>query len=176
MDSITLWESAGVFRYPLLLCSFIAVFVIIERSIVVRKKRLLSSQNQVGQLLEELQKGDGKDGDAIRAKASYLLSKLERGLYWLEVVTGAAPLIGLLGTVTGLVKVFGNFSFSELSAQSDTFVAGVSLALTTTMIGIAVAVPAMIASAVFSRRIETISQAFAVEVAQEINFRNSQDQ
>ena len=168
MDSITLWESAGVFRYPLLMCSGIAVFVIIERGMAIRKKRLLTSGSQAGQLLKELKECDEKDSEAMRAKADYLLSKLERGLYWLEVVTGAAPLIGLLGTVTGLVKVFGNFSFSELSTQSDTFIAGVSLALTTTMIGIAIAVPAMIASAVFSRKIEVISQSFAIEVAREI--------
>ena len=80
---------------------------------------------------------------------------MERGLVILEIVTGAAPLLGLLGTVTGLVQVFANMSFETGVPEQTAFISGVALALTTTMIGLSVAIPSLVAYNIYQRRIDT---------------------
>ena len=78
---------------------------------------------------------------------------MEQGLFLLEVVVAGAPLIGLLGTVTGLVSVF---SAMPASGGSDgaIFSEGIALALLTTIMGLAIAIPALIGHAYLMRIVE----------------------
>jgi biopolymer transport protein ExbB len=83
--------------------------------------------------------------------------RLEQGLFILEILIGITPLLGLLGAVSGLVKVFG--AFGDAAGQSDPHViaSGIAEALTTTVVGLAIAIPCLIAYSCFVRKIETIA-------------------
>ena len=84
--------------------------------------------------------------------------KLERGLSWIAIAAATAPLLGLLGTVTGmihtfkLINVFGTGDAKSLSS-------GISEALVTTEFGLVVAIPALIMHALLSRKISGILSA-----------------
>ena len=72
----------------------------------------------------------------------------------LEIVVGAAPLVGLLGTVTGLVKVFSGMPSGAGLPDAGAFSEGVAMALLTTIIGLAIAIPALVAHSFLTRTIE----------------------
>ncbi len=92
---------------------------------------------------------------AVEIKARDSIVKISSGMAILDVVITIAPLLGLLGTASGLVSVF-----SGLDAENTDHTAlakGISEALYTTIAGLAVAVPAVIAQSHFTRRIETMA-------------------
>ena len=83
--------------------------------------------------------------------------RLERGLIVLEVVTGIAPLIGLIGTVSGLVHVFSGLGLSTGASDTKAVALGISEALNCTIFGLSIAVPALIAFSYFSKKVEVMS-------------------
>jgi biopolymer transport protein ExbB len=85
------------------------------------------------------------------------LVRLERGLIVLEVVTGIAPLIGLIGTVSGLVQVFSGLGLSSGAADTKAVALGISMALNCTIFGLSIAVPSLIAFSYFSKKVEVLS-------------------
>ena len=82
---------------------------------------------------------------------------LERGLIVLEIITGIAPLLGLIGAVSGLVHVFSHLGLSAGSADTKAIALGIAEALNATVFGLSIAVPALIAFSYFSRKIEVMS-------------------
>ena len=88
--------------------------------------------------------------DTITAYARLEIAAMERGMFLLDVIIAGAPLIGLLGTVTGLVQVF-----SQMPAGGDIdhslFSQGISLALLTTMAGLAIALPTILFNSYLQR-------------------------
>ncbi len=168
---IQIIEGSGVFIYPLGLCSILGIFVIFERGISLRIENILPkglvAKVIAGQIDDPLEKESvlgrileffnlrSQDPDKIRAFTNLEVNRMERGLVILEIVTGAAPLLGLLGTVTGLVQVFANMSFETGIPEQTAFISGVALALTTTMIGLSVAIPSLVAYNIYQRRIDT---------------------
>jgi biopolymer transport protein ExbB len=94
--------------------------------------------------------------ESVQTRARRELVRLERGLIVLEVVTGIAPLIGLIGTVSGLVHVFSGLG---VSGASDTkgVALGISEALNCTIFGLSIAVPALIGFSYFSKKVEVMS-------------------
>jgi biopolymer transport protein ExbB len=105
-------------------------------------------------LLAHLNWSKSENLEAVQTCARHEMARMEKGLIILEIATGAAPLIGLLGTLSGLVGIF-----STLGGSGDpTIIArGISEALNTTIIGLAVAVPSLIAHSYFLRRIEMLA-------------------
>jgi biopolymer transport protein ExbB len=81
---------------------------------------------------------------------------MESGLSVLEVTTGVAPLLGLLGTLSGLVSVFANLGDSG-TGDPIAVARGISEALNTTIVGLAVAAPSLVAHNYFQRKIETMA-------------------
>lgn len=80
---------------------------------------------------------------------------ISRGIIVLEVIAAIAPLLGLLGTVTGMYDVFGKIS--EVGAQEvHKLSGGIAEALVTTIAGLIVAIPAYVAYSYFSRRVEEL--------------------
>jgi biopolymer transport protein ExbB len=164
---------AGLFIYPLALCSLVGVFVIIERAIALRRGRILpaadlqkidegkaaASDSVLGRLASYTESNPG-DEEGLRAVARLEVNRMERGFVFLEIIIGAAPLIGLLGTVTGLIQVFSNISPDTGLPEPSAFVQGVALALTTTVLGLAIAIPCMVANSYFQRKVDT----FAVQL------------
>ena len=81
--------------------------------------------------------------------------KLFGGLSVLSVTSAVAPLFGLLGTVTGIIKTFGDLS-TRSAEQAQFISAGISEALITTEYGLIVAIPAFVVHAILSRRAKGI--------------------
>lgn len=93
--------------------------------------------------------------EAVQTRARHETALLERGLVVLEITVGLAPILGLLGTLSGLVGIFAGLG----SAGGDPVAVarGISEALNTTIVGLAVAAPSLIAHNYFSRRIEMMA-------------------
>jgi biopolymer transport protein ExbB len=79
--------------------------------------------------------------------------RLQRGFFIIDSIVAAAPLLGLLGTVTGLATLFPEHGLPD----SQTLTRGVGLALSTTMIGLCIAIPALMGVNWLGRRVELLS-------------------
>ena len=104
--------------------------------------------------LKNAEKSQAQVQDAVQSAAREEIVKMNSGMPVLEVVITIAPLIGLLGTASGLVIVFANVG---QGADSASVGQGIAMALNTTVAGLAVAVPTVVAHSHFSRKIETMS-------------------
>ena len=180
-------EGAGVFIYPLGACSLLAAFVIVERLYGLVSRRVCppdlvdkvsegrpvepDDRSALGRVVRFSQQ-NGADKSAVKAVARVEVNRLERGLVLLEVVIGAAPLLGLLGTVTGLIQVFANISAETGLPEPQAFVEGVALALTTTVIGLSIAIPSLVANGYLQRRVET----YAVQLESLIDLMYGRDE
>ena len=90
--------------------------------------------------------------EAVQTRARHEVSRLESGLVVLEITTGIAPLLGLLGTLSGLVGIF-----TAVGTDPVAVARGIAQALNTTIVGLAVAVPSLITFNYFQRRIEVMA-------------------
>lgn len=97
--------------------------------------------------------------DAIETRARREVSRLERGVVALEVIVGVAPLLGLVGTVHGLITLFGEMEKMGLG-DSSVFARGIAIALNATLLGLLIAIPSLVAWSYFTRKVET----FAIEM------------
>lgn len=95
--------------------------------------------------------------EAVQTRARHELVRLESGLFILEIIVGIAPLLGLLGAVSGLVKVFAAFGESANTSDPHSIARGISEALHTTIVGLAIAIPSLIAYSYLSKKIETMA-------------------
>jgi biopolymer transport protein ExbB len=95
--------------------------------------------------------------EAVQVRARHEVVRMESGLALLEMTTGVAPLFGLLGTLSGLVTIFANLGGSGGAGDTVAVARGISEALNTTIVGLAVAAPSLIAHNYFQRKIETMS-------------------
>ena len=95
--------------------------------------------------------------NAMQTVARHEIVQLERGLHILEIIIGIAPLIGLLGAVSGLVAVFGAFGDSQTAQDPRTIAAGIAEALSTTVVGIAIAIPSLIAHGLLMKKVEQMA-------------------
>jgi biopolymer transport protein ExbB len=122
---------------------------------------LLADRSPLGRLikvvLRHMNADRSENQEAVQVAARTEMVKLEQGLFILEILVGITPLLGLLGAVSGLVKVFA--AFGDAGAQGDTHIiaSGISEALSTTVVGLAIAIPCLIAYSVFVRKLETIA-------------------
>lgn len=168
-------KDTGLFVYPLSLCSIVGAFIICERLFSLRITAMLpgylvknltegkpvsvGGPSALGRIIDYWHKHE-KDAGAVKAYARLEVNRMERGLVFLEIIVGAAPLLGLLGTVTGLVTVFSNISLDTGLPDPSAFSQGIALAMTTTILGLAVAIPCLIANSYFQRKVET----YAVQI------------
>ena len=105
-------------------------------------------------LLNHLNWSKSENLEAVQTTARHEVARMEKGLVILEIATGAGPLLGLLGTHSGLVAIF-----AEIGGSGDPIIVarGISEALNTTIVGLAVAVPSLTAHSYFTRRIEMMA-------------------
>lgn len=85
--------------------------------------------------------------------------RLERGLVVLEIIIGIAPLLGLVGTIIGMMSVFNDIGEAGLN-NATRLAQGISLILKATLIGLLIAIPALVAWGYFTKKVEV----FAVEM------------
>ena len=180
------FKDGGWFIIPILMCSIIAVSVVtyklmtLSRSLIIPKD-LVAEVEQIEEHLkagsldkfkEEFSAGEtslarlcqvavhhtGRTQvevqEAVQSAAREEIVKMNTGMPTLEVVITIAPLLGLLGTASGLVIVFASVG---QNADQASVGEGISTALNTTVAGLAVAVPTVIAHSHFGRKIELMA-------------------
>jgi biopolymer transport protein ExbB len=97
--------------------------------------------------------------DALETAARHEVVKLERGLVVLEIIVGIAPLLGLVGTIAGMMTLFGDIGVAGLN-DAARLAKGIALILNATLIGLLIAIPSLIFWSYFSKKVEV----FAVEM------------
>jgi biopolymer transport protein ExbB len=177
----------GVFMGFLLAISFVAVTVILLRLFALRRRAVIPFliEREIDRLkpgddpehLRHLIQDDSsplsrivevavrpynatkqETLEVVQSRARQEIVRMESGLFILEIVVGIAPLLGLLGAVTGLVKVFSNIGSGVMSTSDLKGIAsGIGEALSTTIVGLAIAIPALVAFSYFSRRVERLA-------------------
>ena len=179
----TIIQAAGWPIWFLLLASVIAVALIIERSLSLRNRKIIPPtlfeqvvtvyrrQGVSEEVLEKLAR-DSPLGTVLAAglrnhKSSRYVMKeaieeagrgvaheLERFLTTLGTIATAAPLLGLFGTVIGMIEIFGSQSPSGANPQQ--LAHGISIALYNTALGLVVAVPSMVFYRYFRAKVDTL--------------------
>jgi len=94
--------------------------------------------------------------DALQTRARQEITRLERGLVVIEIIVGIAPLLGLVGTIAGMMALFGDIGQAGLTDASR-LARGIALILNATLIGLLIAIPSLIFWSYYSKKIETIS-------------------
>ena len=183
-------HAAGWPIYFLLAVSVIAVALIIERFVILRKEKIvpggllekvlaayqkqgvskdmlekLSQDSPLGQVLASGLRNyrSSRDvmKDAIEEAGSAVAHELERFLTTLGTIATISPLMGLFGTVVGMIEIFG--SQSPTGSNPQELAHGISVALYNTGFGLVIAIPAMIFFRHFRGRVE----GFVVEMEQQ---------
>jgi len=97
--------------------------------------------------------------EALQTRARHELVRLERGLVVLEIIVGIAPLLGLVGTILGMITTFGDVGKEGLTDAAK-LAQVISLILRATLFGLLIAIPALIFWSYYNKKVET----FAVEM------------
>jgi biopolymer transport protein ExbB len=180
-NAVNFFAHGGIFMGFLLLLSVVSVTIIILRGVALREKNVLPPELiaeverlEPGSDLDNLKKllkvypsplarvldvlikhlswSRSEAIEAVQVRARHEVARLEKGLVILEITTGVAPLLGLLGTLSGLVGIF-----AAVGSDSVAVARGIAEALNTTIMGLAVAAPSLIFFSHFQRRIEVMS-------------------
>lgn len=181
---LDLIEKSGPVFYALAFCSLIATAVIIERTIALRRSRILP--RQIIDLVEAVQPGKdlslpleicrrnpGVFSDVMRAGLENAdqdwevmrdavidagrqeTPTIERHLFWLQTVAQASPLLGLLGTVFGMIRMFSSVSLQGLG-DPQVLSRGISEAMLATAEGLCIGIPALVAYNYFTSQAERL--------------------
>ena len=174
--------AGGWFMLPLLVCSVLLISIVIERiwflqkrlvspegllrtfinhskdqSITIQQQDSYVESSSLGELLVTAYRFKDKPRNIVEDKvveaSSNVRMKLERNLNMLGIIASISPLLGLLGTVVGMITVFANINLVDGSSNSDLLASGISEALITTAFGLLVAVPGLIFYKYFSARV-----------------------
>jgi len=178
------FAEGGVFMILLAITSVVAMAVIAFKFLTLTRKRIVPAAlvSSIGRISERTAANDAEGtitvaaregrstlgrlcavalghreagieaaSEAVQSSAREEILRMQVGIAMLEVVITIAPLLGLLGTASGLVIVFGGLGET---ADHVAIARGIGRALNTTIIGLAVALPCVIAQSYFSRRIE----------------------
>lgn len=169
---IDILRGADILIYPLGLCSFALVFILAERWYALRRgavmpERLVGAvvegamarkgggeeESVLGRILDFAERHAGDD-EAVKAFARLEVNRMERGLPYLEVIYAGAPLLGLTGTVWALIRVFSSISGETGLPDPVGFTSGVALALSATVLGLTIAIPALVGGGILQRRVD----------------------
>jgi len=180
-----LFIKGGWVMYPLLLSSITALGYTLERTIayylagrkpenpaaihnLVEKndipQALELAENSPGPVAAVLQEGLCHAGstkeqleEVINLRGSSELKRLNQNLHVIELVGQLAPLLGLLGTVTGLVEAFRTVSETKSAIDPSMLAGGIWEALITTVAGLVIAIPAMVSHHFLEHRVQSFA-------------------
>ena len=176
--------AGGPFMLLLVLTSIVSLTFIIERGLALRRGRVVplavadalkrwrgsadltalkvtcqQGNSTLGRLvltaIEYLPLPRQENQEAVQAEARQEVVHLERGLVVLEVVVGISPLLGLVGTLHGLITLFGDLGRSGL-ADNSVLAKGIAIALNTTLMGLLIAIPSLVFWSYFTKKVETL--------------------
>ncbi len=188
---LELVKSGGWLMLPILLCSVMALAIAVERLWTLRQGRIapkhlvadvwqlvqknaltaeklteIRNSSALGQILvsglNNSRHGREIMKESIEETASKVIHELERFLNPLGTIAAIAPLLGLLGTVVGMIKVFSEIMIQG-TGNANVLAGGISEALITTAAGLTVAIPAVVMHRYFIRRVDFL----VIEMEQE---------
>jgi len=166
--------------WPILLASIVALTVVVERFFFILAERVRRQPQVVGEILARVEKGDlegavrigetSRDfvarvltyglthrdksvSEALLRASNWELKRFNRGLTILDTIITLAPLLGLLGTVTGMIHSFALLGGAELDAPSA-ITGGIAEALIATAFGLGVAITALLPYNYLNARLE----------------------
>jgi biopolymer transport protein ExbB len=175
----------GIAMWPLLVCSIAGLTIILERVWALQRRRVISSELAAAidrrpgtpeqtEAVRVLSEGDTsvlgrlvqtmfthaslpktENVELMQALARQIVGRMERGLTTLSLIAELGPLLGLLGTVIGMVQLFEDVARKGLG-EPAMISRGIYEALTATMTGLGIAIPALIAYMYLRRRIEVL--------------------
>jgi len=179
-----LLKAGGILMVPIVACSVLALAIILERFWSLRPSRVAPPQ-QLNELWRWIKKKElnskklkalqassplgrvlagglmnAKHGreimkESIEQEASQVIHQLERFLNPLGTIATITPLLGLLGTVIGMIKVFAEIQLAGVG-NAGNLAGGISEALITTAAGLSIAIPTLIAHRYFIRRVDEL--------------------
>jgi biopolymer transport protein ExbB len=94
--------------------------------------------------------------DAVQTRARHELAGLERGLVVLEIIVGIAPLLGLVGTIVGMMSAFGEIGRTGPNDMGQ-LARDIAYILRATLLGLLIAIPALIFWSYYSKKVETLA-------------------
>src|SRR5512133_421671 len=192
------FSRGGLFMWPLLICSIVSVTIMILRGIALRRKIVMppAIEGEIERLvpggsperlsrivyhdpsslaritrvaLQYLRGPRSETVEVVQTRARHEMVRLERGLIILEVIVGIAPLLGLIGAVSGLVHVFSHLGLSAGGSDTRQIALGIAEALNATVFGLSIAVPTLVGFTYFSRKVEVMSVEMETLVVELIN-------
>lgn len=172
MNLIQMFLKGGLVMWPILACSIIGLAIVIEKFLVIKKAKInvpafsikirgiLKRKDLTGAInycmeekspisniirrgLKKHKFGRKRVIESIESAGKQEISKLEKGLATLATVAGAAPMLGFLGTVTGMIAAFMKIQELQGSASPSDLASGIWEALLTTAFGLFVGIPAL---------------------------------
>lgn len=173
------------FKVLLGLTSFVGLTYIVERGLMLRWNRVLPREvenavdtcrsaadrqvirqvcekhpSPLARLLLAAEKNldlpKEENESALQTRARHEIVGLERGLVVLEIIVGIAPLLGLVGTIYGMMGLFGHLGESGLGDNTH-LASGISIILQFTMSGLLIAIPSLIAWSYYSKKVEMLA-------------------
>lgn len=171
---ISAFNSGGGFMYVILLALVIGLAIMIERFIYIRFKNRIDATSFVNRVLEFIQGGNfnraveycsisnaalpkiAKAGllehgrspeemqSAFELAAMVEIPKLEKRTHYLSMIANVATLLGLLGTIFGLITSFQAVAHADAADKATLLAGGISMAMNTTAFGLIVAIPCLI--------------------------------
>jgi biopolymer transport protein ExbB len=94
--------------------------------------------------------------DAMQSRARHEMARLERGLVVLEIIVGIAPLLGLVGTILGMMTAFGNVGQAGQIDPAE-LAKGISLILRATLLGLLIAIPSLVFWSYYTKKVESVA-------------------
>jgi len=178
-------EAAGWPIWPLLVASLIALTIIVERAWSLRREKVAPRNllQQIAQevrhrgvtqeLLNRLAQGallarvfavglhnvsSSRDAmsESLEEAGRVAVHELERFLTSLGTIASLAPIMGLFGTVVGMIEIFGSQGGSGMSSNPQQLAHGISVALYNTAFGLIVAIPSMIFYRHYRAKVDTL--------------------
>jgi biopolymer transport protein ExbB len=190
---LILLSKGGIVMIPLLLCSFLAVTLSIERFFSLGKKTVMpealenelkevldgNTKNKVAKAKEVIEAhpspladiytagmahwdhGTEEADKAMGDAASLSIRKMRRSIRPFRLIAGISPLMGLLGTVVGMIRAFQTVALSSQSINKAELLAeGIYQAMVTTASGLTIAIPTLIVFFYFNNRIDKIAETY----------------
>lgn len=180
----TYFQAGGPLMWALLACSIVAVAIILERSWFWSTLGLKKDEAYAQQLLDKIKAGDmtppsrrsgiistmlyagmsvdeAASGKAMEVVALEWVDRMRRGMNLLDTVITAAPMLGIMGTVLGIISSFDMLGSAGVS-DPKAVIAGIAQALITTATGLGIAVVTIFPFNYFNFRIEQAQDALEV--------------
>jgi biopolymer transport protein ExbB/TolQ len=184
----TFYKEGGIFMHAVLVIAVVITAIVLERAIVISRAASLNGRKLADDLVRAVGRGDlagavglaGRSGAPVARvaqamlhanvgdeeylqytadnTATLVLPDLTKRLPHLGVLANSATLIGLLGTITGLITAISGVGVADAAQRSAYLSAGISEALHTTAFGLMVAIPTLMIQGWLNTRVESVAQ------------------